>query len=111
MGGNAFKIEVCTHDRIAVVAFDGVFCCRMPGVYEINVVEHSGAGHELFGTGTFFSRAAEVDDRSVFLICDQVFFHSDRCCERTGSECAVTASMAGSAFRQRFFVRICCFLA
>ena len=98
MGGNTLKIEVCAHDGVAVIALDGVFCCRVPGVYEIDIVEHACAGHELLGTCAFFSRAAEVDDGSVLLVGDQVFPDSQGSGESAGTERAVAAAMSRSAF-------------
>ena len=65
MGGDAFKLKVCSHDGVAVIAFHGVDGGWMPGVYKIHVVEHPGPGHELLGSGAFLGGAAEVDDGAV----------------------------------------------
>ena len=96
--GNPLKIEVCAHDGIAVIALDGILRCRMPGIYEIDVVKHACAGHELLGTSAFLSRAAEIDDGSVLLVGDQVFLDSQGSGESAGTERAVSAAMSRSAF-------------
>ena len=99
MGGNAFEIEVCAHDGVAVVALNCIFCSRVPGVHEINVIEHACAGHKLLGACAFLGRAAKVDDRTVFFIGNQVFFDSEGSGKCAGTQCAVAAAMSGSAFR------------
>ena len=97
MGGNAFKLEVCTHDGVAVIAFHGVDGGWMPGVYKIHVVEHPGPGHELLGSGALLGGAAKVDDGAVLFIFHQVFLDSQYGGQGTGAESAVAAAMAGSA--------------
>ena len=94
MGGDAFKLKVCSHDGIAVIAFHGVDGGWMPGVYKIHVVEHPGPGHELFGSGAFLGGAAEVDDGAVLFIFHQIFLYSQYGGQGTGAQGAVPAAVA-----------------
>ena len=111
MGGDAVKGEVGTHNGHTAPGTDLVDGFRVPGVGEVHVVEISGPGDELLGTGPLLGRTAEEDHSAVLLFLHQIVLqgHGGGIAPRTQQ--VVAAAVTGTALLDGLLDRAACLLA